>query len=145
VLVYDDLKNNRPGRRLPITKATAELISAQQRYTQHRFPDIKPSALLLLPSDHPEPNGKHPMARHKIGRTHRRWLTALPSPLLRSDGSIFDLTTITPYSYRHTYAQWHADAGVPLDVPAELMGHELLSSTQAYLSMSTLFRTTVTA
>jgi integrase len=132
VLVYDDLKNNRPGRRLPITKVTAELISAQQRDTQNRFPDIKPSALLLLPSDHPEPKGKHPMGRHNIGRTHRRWLAALPSPLLRSDGSIFDLTTITPYSYRHTYAQRHADAGVPLDVLAELMGHELLSSTQAY-------------
>jgi len=132
VLVYDDLKNNRPGRRLPITQATAELITAQQQAIRERFPDRNPAALVLLPSDQPNPNGRRPMARHRIGRAHRDWLAALPSPLWRSDGSSYDPTTITPYSYRHTYAQRHADAGVALDVLAELMGHELLSSTQTY-------------
>jgi hypothetical protein len=57
---------------------------------------------------------------------------SLPAPLRRADGSAYDRATITPYSYRHTYAQRHADAGVALDVLAELMGHELLSSTQGY-------------
>ncbi len=132
VLVYDDLKNNRPGRRLPITQATAELITAQQQAIRERFPDSNPASLVLLPSDKEDPDGRRPMARHRIGRAHRGWLASLPSPLRRSDGSNYDLTTITPYSYRHTYAQQHADAGVALDVLAELMGHELLSSTQAY-------------
>ncbi|MGV9869210.1 tyrosine-type recombinase/integrase [Rhodococcus koreensis] len=130
VLVYDDLKNNRPGRRLPITHTTAELISAQQHATREQFPDSNPTELILLPAS--DQNGRRALARHQIGRTHRDWLEALPAPIRRSDGSSYDLTTITPYSYRHTYAQRHADAGVALDVLAELMGHELLSSTQAY-------------
>jgi len=132
VLVYDDLKNNRPGRRLPITHATAELITAQQQVTRTRFPDGNPTELVLLPSGEQGANGSQAMGRHRIGRTHRDWLDALPSPPRRPDGTTYDLTTITPYSYRHTYAQRHADAGVALDVLAELMGHELLSSTQAY-------------
>ena len=132
VLVYDDLKNNRPGRRLPITQATAELVTVQQHATRERFPDVNPTELALLPADRPHADGRRAMARHLIGRAHRDWLEALPAPLRRSDGTTYDLTTITPYSYRHTYAQRHADAGVGLDVLAELMGHELLSSTQAY-------------
>lgn len=132
VLVYDDVKNNRPGRRLPITQATAELITGQQQTIRERFPDSDPAGLVLLPAGQSDSNGERPMARHRIGRAHRDWLAALPSALRRSDGSSYDLTTITPYSYRHTYAQRHADAGVALDVLAELMGHELLSSTQAY-------------
>lgn len=136
VLVYDDHKNNRPGRRLPITTATAELITAQQQATQERFPSRVPAELVLLPREQPPSLGDRPMGRHVIGRAHRRWLDTLPAPLRRSDGSDYDPATITPYSYRHTYAQRHADAGVPLDVLAELMGHELLSSTQGYYQVS---------
>ena len=132
VLVYDDHKNNRPGRRLPITTATAELIIAQQQATRERFPDSAVAELVLLPCDEPTARGLRPMGRHVIGRAHRRWLVSLPAPLRRADGSAYDPATITPYSYRHTYAQRHADAGVALDVLAELMGHELLSSTQGY-------------
>lgn len=132
VLVYDDHKNNRPGRRLPITTATAELITAQQQATQQRFPDRPAAQLVLLPGEGPGAVGQRPMGRHVLGRVHRRWLESLSTALKRSDGSVYDPTTITPYSYRHTYAQRHADAGVALDVLAELMGHELLSSTQGY-------------
>lgn len=132
VLVYDDLKNNRPGRRLPISDATATLIAAQQQATRDSLPTAALTGLLLLPSSQQNPTGRRAMSRKHLGRTHRGWLDALPSPLRRPDGTIYDLTTITPYSYRHTYAQRHADAGVALDVLAELMGHELLSSTQGY-------------
>jgi integrase len=36
------------------------------------------------------------------------------------------------YAYRHTYAQRHADAGVPVDVLRELMDHRLLDATRRY-------------
>jgi len=32
----------------------------------------------------------------------------------------------------HSYAQRHADAGTPIEVLAELMGHTRLTSTQVY-------------
>ena len=136
VLIYHDFKNNRPGRRLPITQVTAELIATQQRATRQRFPHLDPAELLLLPSDQPHTRGDQPLGRHHIGRALRKWFDALPTPPRRADGTSYDLSTITPYSYRHTYAQRHADAGVALDVLAELMGHEVLSSTQAYYHVS---------
>ena len=42
------------------------------------------------------------------------------------DGTEFDKARIVPYAYRHTYAQRHADAGVPIDVLAELLDHRKL-------------------
>ncbi|WP_328841699.1 tyrosine-type recombinase/integrase [Streptomyces europaeiscabiei] len=45
---------------------------------------------------------------------------------------IFDREKIFPYAYRHTYAQRHADAGVPVDVLCQLMDHRHLSTTQRY-------------
>ncbi|TMQ93478.1 phage integrase family protein [Actinomadura soli] len=62
---------------------------------------------------------------------HRAWVDSLP-PLLTADGIEYDKSTIVPYSYRHTYAQRHADAGVPLDVLRALMDHEMLSATRKY-------------
>ena len=38
VLVYDNVKANRLGRRLPISKATAAVITAQQQRVRQRFP-----------------------------------------------------------------------------------------------------------
>ncbi|MGH3185019.1 MAG: hypothetical protein ACRDOE_24365, partial [Streptosporangiaceae bacterium] len=37
-----------------------------------------------------------------------------------------------PYAYRHSYAQRHADAGVPIDVLAELLDHRSYSVTRGY-------------
>jgi len=113
----------RPDQRSPAARARSRWPQAR---SLERFPDGNPTELVLVPSDEQGANGSQAMARHRIGRTHRDWLDALPSPPRRPDGTTYDLTTITPYSYRHTYAQRHADAGVALDVLAELMGHELL-------------------
>jgi hypothetical protein len=44
----------------------------------------------------------------------------------------FDKARIFPYAYRHTYAQRHADAGVPVDTLRELMDHVHLITTQGY-------------
>jgi hypothetical protein len=39
---------------------------------------------------------------------------------------------ITPYAFRHCYAQRHADAGVPVDVLKELMDHVSVTTTMGY-------------
>jgi hypothetical protein len=39
VLVYDNYKANRPGRRLPIGAGTAELVTEQKNRVRARFPD----------------------------------------------------------------------------------------------------------
>src|SRR5690349_6030604 len=46
------------------------------------------------------------------------------------DGIEVDKSKITPYVYRHCYAQRHADAGVPIDVLAELLDHRSYSMTR---------------
>jgi integrase len=38
------------------------------------------------------------------------------------------------YTYRHSYAQRHANAGTPVDVLRELMGHRSIATTQGYYS-----------
>ena len=54
-------------------------------------------------------------------------------PTLRTrDGIEVDKTKIVPYAYRHSYAQRHADAGVPIDVLAELLDHRSYSVTRRY-------------
>ncbi|MFL4909415.1 hypothetical protein ACJ6WF_41085 [Streptomyces sp. MMS24-I2-30] len=44
----------------------------------------------------------------------------------------FDKSKIFPYAYRHSYAQRHADKGVPIDVLSKLMDHRQLGTTQRY-------------
>ncbi|MFG3545681.1 tyrosine-type recombinase/integrase [Streptomyces clavifer] len=48
----------------------------------------------------------------------------------------FDKSRISPYAYRHSYAQRHADAGVAPDVLKELMDHSDLKTTQNYYRVS---------
>ncbi|MFE1904277.1 hypothetical protein ACFW96_11475 [Streptomyces gardneri] len=44
----------------------------------------------------------------------------------------FDKAKIFPCSYRHTYAQRHADAGVAPDALQSFMDHRQLTTTQQY-------------
>lgn len=44
----------------------------------------------------------------------------------------FDSGLIQPYAFRHSYAQRHADAGVPIDVLRDLMDHRQIETTQTY-------------
>jgi len=66
-----------------------------------------------------------------LDQRHRTWVDALPA-LRTRDGAEFPTARITPYAYRHTYAQRHADAGVPVDVLAELLDHRNLNVTRCY-------------
>jgi integrase len=131
VLVYDNHKAARLGRRLPVSQATAQLITDQQAWTRARFPHTPVAELKLLPTWFANPDGRKGIRTESLSERHRTWVDALP-PLLRADGSDYDKAKITLYAYRHTYAQRHADAGIPVDVLRELMDHRLLDATRQY-------------
>ena len=131
VLVYDNAKAHRLRRRLPISEHTATLITDQKLAVRERFPATPPAQLRLLPSRRLNPAGSRPVTEDNLIGRHRIWLNSM-GPLLRADNTEFDKTLITPYSYRHSYAQRHADAGVPIDVLRELMDHTSMDATKRY-------------
>jgi integrase len=131
VLVYDNHKANRLGRRLPIPASTAQTIRTQQQRVRDMFPDTPVSELKLLPTGWANRDGRRPLTVAALSAAHRDWISSLP-PLLLADGTEYDKDRIVPYAYRHTYAQRHADAGVPIDVLAELLDHLSLNVTRGY-------------
>ncbi len=129
-LIYDNHKAGRLRRRLPITTDTAEVILAWQR-RRGQLPTAPATRQWLFPS---------PLLRSQqslghltascVGVAFRAWVRPIPnidSELLGPDGTpaAFDRSLITPYALRHSYAQRHADAGVPVDVLKELLDHML--------------------
>jgi integrase len=142
VLIYDNIKANRKNRRLPITAATAAVIEKQQQRVRARFPDEPASTLKLLPGPTKNPHGRKGITDGWVASRHRTWANSLPAVSIATtvevEGKLvtkmlpFDMTRVMLYSYRHTYAQRHADAGVPADVLRELMDHRLLDTTQGY-------------
>jgi integrase len=131
VLVYDNAKADRLARRLPITQATAAVITAQQTRVRARFPNNPAGELKLLPSPRRNPDGTRAISIAMLGDRHREWTDKL-APLHGTDGVEFDTARLVPYAYRHTYAQRHADAGVGIDVLAELLDHRNLNITRGY-------------
>jgi integrase len=131
VLVYDNHKADRLGRRLPISQATAAVIIEQQDRVRARFPHTPPARLALLPSPRRNPDGRTPISVDMLDGRHRAWVDALPT-LRTRDGVVVDKSKITPYAWRHSYAQRHADAGVPIDVLAELLDHRDWGATRRY-------------
>jgi integrase len=131
VLVYDNAKAHRLGRRLPVSEATATVITSQQARVRARFPATPLAELKLLPAARRNPDGRRPMTIDMLEGRHREWADRL-GPLRTRDGTEFNTTKIVPYAYRHTYAQRHADAGVPIDVLAELLDHRNLNVTRCY-------------
>ncbi|MFI5809139.1 tyrosine-type recombinase/integrase [Streptomyces sp. NPDC051561] len=144
VLLYDNHKAYRKGRRLPIADATAALITTQQQRVRAQFPRTPIADLVLLPTGYANPDGTKSIA--DVTQQHREWVLSLPTFVLSMstpDGAQtvrreieFDKKNIFPYAYRHTYAQRHADAGVEPDVLRDLMDHRQLTTTQRYYRVS---------
>ena len=134
VLIYDNHKANRLGRRLPVPEAAARSIRAQQQRVRGQFPGTPAGALKLLPTGWANRDGRRPLTVPALSAAHRDWVTSLP-PLLLPDGAEYDKDRIVPYAYRHTYAQRHADAGVPVDVLSALMDHRTLNTTRGYYTV----------
>jgi hypothetical protein len=131
VLVFDNHKANRLGRRLPISDATATVIVAQQQRVRTRYAHADAGELKLLPTDRRNPDGRSAVTAFSLAFHHREWIGRLPA-LVTADGAEFDKWRIVLYAYRHSYAQRHADAGVPIDVLRELMDHRKLDTTKGY-------------
>ncbi|MFJ7209863.1 tyrosine-type recombinase/integrase [Streptomyces sp. NPDC098789] len=131
VLLYTNWKEQRIGRQLPIHEPTAKLIIAQQKRVRARFPDRTPSKLVLLPTQNLNLRGERSIDSNHLSAMHREWVESLPDFVL-DDGTVFDKEKIFPYAYRHSFAQRHADAGVAIDVLAELMDHDSYETTRSY-------------
>ena len=136
-LIYDNHKAGRMRRRLPITTDTVEIIrSWQQRRAGLRLPQtlhrwLFPSPLVRAPQSHGH------LTSSAIAATFKAWVArigVIDSELLGTDGdpAPFSPSLITPYALRHSYAQRHADAGVPVDVLRDLMDHVAIATTMGY-------------
>ncbi len=135
VLVHDMPKVKRTDCRLPITTATAAIITAQQARVRARYTETPPAELPLFPRTGRNPHGTATVTDVRVGRFLRDWTAAIPS-LLGPDGNEFDRSRVIAYAFRHTFAQRHADAGTPVEVLADLLGHDDLKSTQGYYEVS---------
>jgi integrase len=131
VLIYDNHKNARKGRRLPVCEATVAVITRQQQRVRERFPDTPASTLALLPTVIGNPDGSRSISVQSLIQRHHDWIGRMP-PLVLADGREFDKSKIAPYCYRHTYAQRHADAGIAPDVLRDLMNHRHITATLGY-------------
>ncbi|MDQ6617317.1 MAG: tyrosine-type recombinase/integrase, partial [Actinomycetota bacterium] len=139
-LIYDNHKAAR-RRRLPITADTAPVVLAWER---HRADLSTPPAThqWLFPS--PLLRARQSLGHltaNCVGRAFNAWMERAPtidSEVLGPDGTPlpFDRSLVTPYVLRHSYAQRHADAGVPVDVLKELLDHAAIGTTMGYYSIS---------
>jgi site-specific recombinase XerD len=139
VLRWYSYKMGRPGRDLPIEQATAqdigdwievrEALSIPKGSRDYLFPAVTEVAA--------EPYLRPPYFAYAL----RMWARNIPfigSGIVDNDGNeiAFDRSNIYPYSFRHSWAQRHADSGTQIEVLAELLDHEGLDSVGAYYGVS---------
>lgn len=151
VLVHNMSKVGLAAYRLPINSETATVIEDQRQQVLDAYPDTDPATLPLFPHPHHNESGQHPVAIFHVEVSLRRWVEALPvlhGPQMDEDGRAagteelidgnrpFPRQKIYPYALRHTWAQDHADAGTPLEVLQDLLGHAKPSTTQGYYRMT---------
>lgn len=136
-LIYDNHKAGRMRRRLPITTETAKVIRTWEALrSQLPTPPALRAWLFPSPMLRAKQSHGHVTAACVAGAFHAwvRRIGTLDGELLGPDGSPapFDVSLVTPYALRHSYAQRHADAGVPVDVLRELMDHRAVATTMGY-------------
>jgi hypothetical protein len=128
-------------RRLPITSGTAEIILFwERRRTQLPTPDAQRQWLFPSPLLRARQSRGH-LTPACVARMFKAWvaqIATIDSELGGPDGTPvpFEPSLITPYALRHSYAQRHADAGVPVDVLKELMDHAAVATTMGYYQVS---------
>ena len=139
-LIYDNHKSARLRRRLPITTDTAAAILAwQARRLSMGGPPATDHWLFPSPQQRSHQCFGH-LTTSAFGLSFRAWVARIPvisSEVLGPDGTplAFDRRLVIPYALRHSYAQRHADAGVPVDVLRELMDHVAVQTTMGYYSV----------
>jgi len=135
VLIYDNHKARRPGRRLPILQSTADAIND--------WVDVR-STILASSQEYLFPGTaiveKH-LSSNSLSSAIRTWvrgLETLTSDEIDANGDPlpFDRSKIHPYAFRHSYAQRHADNGTPVDVLRQLMDHRSIQTTGGYYTIT---------
>jgi integrase len=135
VLVYDNHKARRLGRRLPILESTAQAIT-DWKEIRKTIPTSSQEYLFpgsTIAEQHLSSNGLSSAIR-----TWVRGLESLHSGEIDSNGEPvpFDRSKIHPYAFRHSYAQRHADNGTPVDVLRQLMDHTSIQTTGGYYTIT---------
>ncbi|MFF1460554.1 tyrosine-type recombinase/integrase [Streptomyces sp. NPDC058330] len=139
LLIWNNYKGKRMRRRLPISGETAEHIQA---WAKHREGLVTPSRsrLYLFPAVSEVGEFAH-LSTQYLSRAMRLWVTSIDE--IHSEGTgrdgrpvPFDRDKIYPYAFRHSYAQRHADAEVPIDVLKDLMDHRSTETTARYYKVS---------
>jgi integrase len=139
ILHWDNHKAGRLGRKLPITAATADAIRTWQQI-RPELPAPTRSRDYLFPAK--SEVAQTPFLRpQNLGEAIRQWvdqLDRLDSDTVDENGDPvqFDRSRVYPYAFRHTYAQRHANAGVPVDVLRELMDHRHINTTMGYYQVT---------
>jgi integrase len=140
-LIYDNHKAGRMRRRLPVTTGTAQIIQSWQQHRMRlRLPPAQNHWLFPRPLLRARQSRGH-VTPACVGRVFKIWVAqigTIDSELPGPDGTPvpFEPSLITPYALRHSYAQRHADAGVPVDVLKELMDHAAVATTMGYYQVS---------
>ncbi len=138
VLIYDNHKAQRMGRRLPLSNtALVEAIRAQQAWVAERFAGTARDQLWLLPRTMKNADGTAHLRAELIFRWMKAWVARIPRLDAGTvDGSgepvPFDRSAVHPHAFRHTYAQTLADQGVPAPVLRDLMDHRSINTTLGY-------------
>lgn len=138
VLVYDNHKARRMGRRLPLgDSGLVDAIRDQQSWVAERFPETPPGQLWLLPRVNKNTDGTFHLRPQLIVVWIRAWVTRVPSidagPVVDEGAPVaFDRAAIHPHAFRHTWAQTLADQGVPAPVLRDLMDHRSIDTTLGY-------------
>ena len=117
MLVHDMPKVGVRGYRLPVGQAVVAVVRAQQARVQARYPNTATSLLALFPSVVRNARGTKAFSTSQFGQNFRSWVDSL-AELAGPGGEAYDRSGITMYSFRHCYAQRHADAGAPVEVLA---------------------------
>ncbi len=119
MLIYDNHKRDRRERRLPISQATAAVITTQQQQVRGRFPDTPLAELVLLLSPHANPTGAKSLSGGLLdlhatatGSTNSRSCAARTAPSSTGPRS-------SPYAYRH--------APTPNATPTPVIAVDVLS------------------
>ena len=139
VLRWYSYKMGRPGRDLPIELALArevrewlsirEALSIPKASRPYLFPAVT------------EVSAEPYLRPSYFALTLRLWVRSIPfigSGTVDDNGNEveFDRSNIYPYSFRHTWAQRHADSGTEIEVLADLLDHEGLDTVGVYYRVS---------
>lgn len=140
-LTYDNTKAGRDGRTLPITAETARvLLDWEAERKTLDLPKRLDKWLFPTPSVGRSDAHNH-LTVASMSHALNRLLTAIPAlesdmPDREQNSYLPYAGEVTLYSFRHSYAQRHADAGVPVDTLKDLMDHRSINTTMGYYAVS---------